>query len=154
MRRQCYLRRRPDEASGTRVLRRPQRRKKPSLLFHIMVDSVAATLDAIVSDWGHIIQPTGAVRPRSAIDEKGRQRFLLVCEDTRCIHSLRDVARPPSHRRIARSLEWEQCNCAGFWQIGSVLPSSRPPACTLCGLPSFPASKRVSAQRVRRSRWP
>ncbi|MGI8499298.1 MAG: VOC family protein [Gemmatimonadaceae bacterium] len=36
---------------------------KPGLLFYIMVDSVAKTLEAIVADGGEIVQPVGADAP-------------------------------------------------------------------------------------------
>jgi uncharacterized protein len=50
------------EVSGTWVLgRRPA--GKPGLLFYIMVDSVAATLDTIVANGGKIVQPIGADAP-------------------------------------------------------------------------------------------
>jgi predicted enzyme related to lactoylglutathione lyase len=50
------------EVSGTWVLgRRPA--GKPGLLFYIMVDSVAATLDTIVANGGEIVQPIGADAP-------------------------------------------------------------------------------------------
>ena len=47
------------EVSGTWVLGRPPG-AMPGLLFYIMVDSVAATLDAIVANRGEIVQPIGA----------------------------------------------------------------------------------------------
>ena len=50
------------EVSGTWVLGRPPT-AKPGLLFYIMVDSVAATLDAIVANGGEIVQPIGADAP-------------------------------------------------------------------------------------------
>ena len=36
---------------------------KPGLLFYIMVDSVAATIDAVVAHGGEIVQPIGADAP-------------------------------------------------------------------------------------------
>ena len=36
---------------------------KPGLLFYIMCDSVAATLDAILAHQGEIVQPIGADAP-------------------------------------------------------------------------------------------
>ena len=50
------------EVSGAWVLGRPPA-AQPGLLFYIMVDSVAATLDAIVAAGGHIVQPLGADAP-------------------------------------------------------------------------------------------
>src|SRR6266403_826170 len=47
------------EVSGTWVLGRPPS-AKPGLLFYIMVDSVAATIDAVVAHGGEIVQPIGA----------------------------------------------------------------------------------------------
>jgi predicted enzyme related to lactoylglutathione lyase len=52
------------EVSGTWVLGRPPA-AKPGLLVYIMVDSVAATVDAIVAHGGEIVQPIGADAPRS-----------------------------------------------------------------------------------------
>ena len=50
------------EVSGTWVPGRPPG-GKPGLLFYIMVDSVAATLDTIVANGGDIVQPIGADAP-------------------------------------------------------------------------------------------
>ncbi|HYK49727.1 MAG TPA: VOC family protein [Terriglobales bacterium] len=50
------------QVSGTWVLGRPPA-AKPGLLFYIMVDSVAATLDAITADGCEIVQPIGADAP-------------------------------------------------------------------------------------------
>jgi len=50
------------ELSGTWVLGRPPA-AKPGLLFYIMVDSVAATMDAVVAHGGEIVQPIGADAP-------------------------------------------------------------------------------------------
>jgi predicted enzyme related to lactoylglutathione lyase len=50
------------EVSGTWVLARPPA-AKPGLLVYIMVDSVAATVDAIVAHGGEIVQPIGAEAP-------------------------------------------------------------------------------------------
>jgi predicted enzyme related to lactoylglutathione lyase len=50
------------EVSGTWVVGRPAG-AKPGLLFYIMVDSVAATLDTIVANGGDIVQPIGADAP-------------------------------------------------------------------------------------------
>jgi predicted enzyme related to lactoylglutathione lyase len=51
-----------NEVSGTWVLGRPPA-SKPGLLFYIMVDSVAATVDAVVAHGGEIVQPIGADAP-------------------------------------------------------------------------------------------
>jgi len=50
------------EVSGTWVLGRPAA-QKPGLLFYIMVDSVAATAEAVVAHGGEIVQPIGADAP-------------------------------------------------------------------------------------------
>lgn len=50
------------EVSGTWVLGRLPT-TNPGLLFYVMVDSVAATLDAIVANGGEIVQPIGADAP-------------------------------------------------------------------------------------------
>ena len=50
------------EVSGTWVLGRPPS-GKPGLLFYIMVDSVAATVDAVVAHGGEIVQPISADAP-------------------------------------------------------------------------------------------
>ena len=50
------------EVSGTWVLGRPPA-AKPGLRFYIMVDSVAATIDAVVAQGGEIVQPIGADAP-------------------------------------------------------------------------------------------
>jgi predicted enzyme related to lactoylglutathione lyase len=50
------------EVSGTWVLGRPPS-STPGLLFYIMVDSVAATIDAVVAHGGDIVQPIGADAP-------------------------------------------------------------------------------------------
>jgi predicted enzyme related to lactoylglutathione lyase len=50
------------EVSGTWVTgRRPS--SEPGLLLYIMVDSVAATVDAVVAHGGEIVQPIGADAP-------------------------------------------------------------------------------------------
>jgi len=51
-----------NEVSGTWVLGRPPS-GKPGLLFYIMVDSVAATVDTVVAHGGEIVQPIGADAP-------------------------------------------------------------------------------------------
>jgi predicted enzyme related to lactoylglutathione lyase len=50
------------QVSGTWVLGRPPA-AKPGLLFYIMVDSVAATVDAVVAHGGEIVQPVGQDAP-------------------------------------------------------------------------------------------
>jgi predicted enzyme related to lactoylglutathione lyase len=50
------------QVSGTWVLGRPPA-ATPGLLVYVMVDSVAATLDAIVANGGEIVQPIGADSP-------------------------------------------------------------------------------------------
>jgi predicted enzyme related to lactoylglutathione lyase len=51
------------EVSGSFVLGRPPSSGKPGLLIYVMVDSVAATVDAIVANGGKIVQPVGADAP-------------------------------------------------------------------------------------------
>ena len=50
------------EVSGTWVVGRPPS-SQPGLLFYIMVDSVAATIDAVIAHGGEIVQPIGADAP-------------------------------------------------------------------------------------------
>jgi hypothetical protein len=50
------------EVSGTWLLGRPPT-AKPGLLFYIMVDSVAAAVDAVVAHGGEIVQPIGVDAP-------------------------------------------------------------------------------------------
>ena len=50
------------QVSGAWVLGRPPA-SQPGLLVYVMVDSVAATLDAIVANGGEIVQPIGADAP-------------------------------------------------------------------------------------------
>jgi len=50
------------EVSGTWVTGRPPA-AMPGLLFYVMVDSVAATLDAIVANGGECVQPIGGEAP-------------------------------------------------------------------------------------------
>jgi len=50
------------EVSGSWVLGRPPA-AKPGLLFYIMVDSVAAAVEAVVANGGEIVQPIGADAP-------------------------------------------------------------------------------------------
>ena len=50
------------EVSGTwRLGRSPS--SKPGLLVYIMVDSVAATIDAVIAHGGQLVQPIGADAP-------------------------------------------------------------------------------------------
>jgi predicted enzyme related to lactoylglutathione lyase len=51
------------QVSGSFVLGRPPSSGKPGLLLYVMVDSAAATLDAIVAGGGKIVQPIGADAP-------------------------------------------------------------------------------------------
>lgn len=60
------------EVSGTCVLWRPPT-AKPGLLFYIMVDSVAATLDAVVANGGRSCSPSAWTRPRSLRGSATRQ---------------------------------------------------------------------------------
>jgi predicted enzyme related to lactoylglutathione lyase len=46
------------QVSGTWVLGRPAA-AKPGLLLYVMVDSVAATVEAVVANGGEIVQPIG-----------------------------------------------------------------------------------------------
>jgi hypothetical protein len=48
--------------SGSWVLNRPPA-ATPGLLIYIMVDSVAATVDAIVANGGELVQPIGVDAP-------------------------------------------------------------------------------------------
>ena len=50
------------QVSGSWVRGRPPA-SAPGLLFYVMVDSVAATLDTIVANGGEIVQPIGADAP-------------------------------------------------------------------------------------------
>jgi len=50
------------EVSGTWVRGRPAA-AEPGLLLYIMVDSVAATADAVIANGGEIVQPIGADAP-------------------------------------------------------------------------------------------
>jgi predicted enzyme related to lactoylglutathione lyase len=50
------------EVSGTWVLGRPPG-AAPGLMVYVMVDSVAATVEAIVANGGEIVQPIGADAP-------------------------------------------------------------------------------------------
>jgi predicted enzyme related to lactoylglutathione lyase len=51
-----------DEVSGTRVLQRPPS-TSPGLLIYIMVDSVAAPIDAVLAHGGELVQPIGLDAP-------------------------------------------------------------------------------------------
>ena len=50
------------EVSGSWVTGRPPS-PQPGLLIYVMVDSVAATLEAVVANGGEIVQPIGADAP-------------------------------------------------------------------------------------------
>ena len=50
------------QVSGTWVVGRPAS-QKPGLLFYIMVDSVAATIEAVLAHGGELVQPIGADAP-------------------------------------------------------------------------------------------
>jgi predicted enzyme related to lactoylglutathione lyase len=50
------------EVSGTWVVGRPPSRE-PGLLLYIMVDSVAATIDAVIAHGGELVQPIGVDAP-------------------------------------------------------------------------------------------
>ena len=50
------------QVSGTWVLGRPPS-SQPGLLIYIMVDSVAATIDAVIAHGGQLVQPIGADDP-------------------------------------------------------------------------------------------
>jgi len=50
------------EVSGTWVLGRPPA-SAPGVMIYIMVDSAAATVDAVVANGGEIVQPIGADPP-------------------------------------------------------------------------------------------
>ena len=50
------------EVSGTWVVGRPPS-VQPGLLFYIMVDSVAASVEAVVAHGGELVQPIGADAP-------------------------------------------------------------------------------------------
>ena len=50
------------EVSGAWIVGRPPA-SEPGLLFYVMVDSVAATIDAIVASGGEIVQPIGMDAP-------------------------------------------------------------------------------------------
>src|SRR5437879_1286152 len=63
------------EVSGTWVLRRAPA-SEPGLLVYVMVDSVAATIDAITANGGEIVQPIGADAPEitARFRDPGRKR--------------------------------------------------------------------------------
>ncbi len=52
----------PGQVSGTWVTGRPAA-SQPGLLVYIMVDSVAATIDAVIAHGGALVQPIGADAP-------------------------------------------------------------------------------------------
>jgi predicted enzyme related to lactoylglutathione lyase len=51
-----------EEVSGTWVVGRPAS-SEPGLLLYVMVDSVAATIDAVIAHGGELVQPIGADAP-------------------------------------------------------------------------------------------
>lgn len=53
------------EVSGTGALGRPARPAQSPAFWYVMVDSVGATLDAIVANGGEIVQPIGADAPEA-----------------------------------------------------------------------------------------
>jgi predicted enzyme related to lactoylglutathione lyase len=50
------------EVSGTWILERPAA-TSPGLMIYIMVDSVAATIDAVLAHGGELVQPVGVDAP-------------------------------------------------------------------------------------------
>ena len=50
------------EVSGSWVLGRPPA-TQPGLLVYVMVDSVAATIEAVIANGGEVVQPIGADAP-------------------------------------------------------------------------------------------
>jgi predicted enzyme related to lactoylglutathione lyase len=50
------------QVSGSWVLGRPPA-TKPGVLFYVMMDNVAATIDDIIANGGEIVQPVGADAP-------------------------------------------------------------------------------------------
>jgi predicted enzyme related to lactoylglutathione lyase len=60
------------EVSGTWVIGRPP--ATPGLLIYIMVDSVAATIDALIAHGGELVQPSGADAPEITARFRGRNR--------------------------------------------------------------------------------
>ena len=50
------------EVSGTWVTGRPPSRE-PGLMVHVMVDSVAATIEAVIAHGGELVQPIGKDAP-------------------------------------------------------------------------------------------
>ena len=63
------------EVSGTWIVGRPPG-AMPGLLFYIMVDSVAATIEAVVANGGEIVQPIGVDAPEitARFRDPGRKR--------------------------------------------------------------------------------
>jgi predicted enzyme related to lactoylglutathione lyase len=53
------------QVSGTWVTGRPAS-SQPGLLIYIMVDNIAATIDAIIGHGGQVVQPVGAHAPEIA----------------------------------------------------------------------------------------
>jgi predicted enzyme related to lactoylglutathione lyase len=64
------------EVSGTWVMGRPPS-QAPGLLFYIMVDSVAATIDAVIAHGGELVQPIGVVAPESTARFRDRAGYVL-----------------------------------------------------------------------------
>jgi uncharacterized protein len=58
------------QVRGSWVVGRPPARK-PGLLVYIMVDSVAATMEAVVANSGKIVQPIGADAPEITARRRG-----------------------------------------------------------------------------------
>ena len=72
------------EVSGTWVLGRPPA-SMPGLLIYVMVDSVAAILEAVVAHGGAIVQPIGADAPEitARFRDPGGNIFGLYQEPNR-----------------------------------------------------------------------
>ena len=72
------------EVSGTWVVGRPQS-SEPGLLVYIMVDSVAATVDAVIAHGGELVQPIGADAPEitARFRDPGRNVIGLYQEPSR-----------------------------------------------------------------------
>ena len=95
------------EVSGAWVLGRPPA-THPGLLFYIMVDSVAASVDTVIANGGEIVHPSARMRPRSPQDSAIPRETSLVCTnnqpDRRDLirHRNRPIfRRQPNHRRSA-----------------------------------------------------
>ena len=72
------------EVSGTWVRGRSPA-TSPGLLLYIMVDSVAATIDAVIAHGGELVQPTGADAPEitARFRDPGGNVFGLYQEPSR-----------------------------------------------------------------------